>query len=135
MLSHHARSLGTTTLFVAVLLGGLSVAGRTLEADDGSDAALAATLDSIIQMETQGGYWGAVLVARDGKAILSKGYGDADYGDTPNTSKTLFELASCSKACRISISVHSCMLFKAGRSRHRDSLARALGQSAGPRLV
>lgn len=43
-------------------------------------------------------FHGAVLVARDGEVILSKGYGmaDADAG-VPNTSRTRFRLASLTK--------------------------------------
>jgi CubicO group peptidase (beta-lactamase class C family) len=54
-------------------------------------------IDEAVQRTTGGGLWGAVLVAKDGKVILSKAYGFADYGDTPNKPETLFEIASASK--------------------------------------
>jgi CubicO group peptidase (beta-lactamase class C family) len=42
-------------------------------------------------------FWGAVLVARQGKVVLAKGYGFQDYKETPNTPVSLFEIASTSK--------------------------------------
>jgi CubicO group peptidase (beta-lactamase class C family) len=43
-------------------------------------------------------FQGAVLVARDGRVILSKGYGDADAaGGIPNSVQTRFRLASVTK--------------------------------------
>ena len=43
-------------------------------------------------------FCGSVLVAKDGKILLSKGYGFANYSDNiPNTSTTKFKLASVSK--------------------------------------
>ncbi len=56
-----------------------------------------AAIDAAVQRKTGGGFWGAVLVAKGGEVLLSKGYGFADYGSTPNTPRTLFELASVSK--------------------------------------
>jgi CubicO group peptidase (beta-lactamase class C family) len=45
-----------------------------------------------------GWFQGAILVARDGKIIVSKGYGLADAGHgTPNTAQTRFRLASITK--------------------------------------
>ncbi len=44
------------------------------------------------------GFSGAILVARNGKVLLSKGYGMANYElDVPNTPKTKFQIASVSK--------------------------------------
>jgi CubicO group peptidase (beta-lactamase class C family) len=54
-------------------------------------------LDEAVQRTTGGGFWGTVLVARGGETLLAKGYGFADYGATPNTPRTLFEIASASK--------------------------------------
>ncbi|MCH8921734.1 MAG: tandem-95 repeat protein, partial [Planctomycetes bacterium] len=48
-------------------------------------------------VEDGGSDTGAVAVAVKGKTILAKGYGFADYADTPNSSTTLFEIASTSK--------------------------------------
>jgi CubicO group peptidase (beta-lactamase class C family) len=54
-------------------------------------------LDEAVQRTTGGGFWGAVLVAREGEVLLAKGYGFADYATTPNRPDTLFETASASK--------------------------------------
>jgi CubicO group peptidase (beta-lactamase class C family) len=44
-------------------------------------------------------FTGSILVAKDGRPIISKGYGMADYElDVPNTPATVFRLASLSKA-------------------------------------
>lgn len=44
------------------------------------------------------GFSGAILVARDGKVLVSKGYGMADVeNDVPNTPETRFRLASLTK--------------------------------------
>jgi len=56
-----------------------------------------AAIDRAIQRSTGGGFWGCVLVARDGKLVLAKGYGFADYQGLPNTPDTLFEIASTTK--------------------------------------
>lgn len=43
-------------------------------------------------------FTGAILVARDGKPIISKGYGLANVEfEAPNTPKTVFRLASLTK--------------------------------------
>ena len=54
-------------------------------------------LDRAVQTTSGGGLWGAVLVAKEGKVLLAKGYGYADYGSRPNTPASLFEIASVSK--------------------------------------
>jgi CubicO group peptidase (beta-lactamase class C family) len=54
-------------------------------------------LDRAVLRSTSGGFWGAVLVAREGEILLAKGYGYADYRERPNTPRTLFEIASTSK--------------------------------------
>ncbi|MDP6408272.1 MAG: serine hydrolase domain-containing protein [Planctomycetota bacterium] len=51
-------------------------------------------------------FWGAVLVARKDEILLAKGYGFADYEDTPNTPRTLFELASASKQVAAAAILH-----------------------------
>jgi CubicO group peptidase (beta-lactamase class C family) len=79
------RFLATAALAVLVL-GGAALA------DD-----LGGKIDEAVQRETGGGFWGAILVARGGETLLAKGYGFADYADTPNTPRTLFEIASASK--------------------------------------
>ncbi len=54
-------------------------------------------LDGLLQRATGGGFWGAALVAIDGKVVLAKGYGNADYGSLPNRAQTCHEIASASK--------------------------------------
>lgn len=77
----------------------LICACSVLLADDGTvvEGDLGKKLDRIVEESSPDGVWGAVLVARGGKVILAKGYGAADYDKTPNTPRTLFELASASK--------------------------------------
>jgi len=47
--------------------------------------------------ETVKDFWGAVLVASDGKILLARGYGFADGKRRPNTANTLFDIGSASK--------------------------------------
>ncbi|MEK7466080.1 MAG: serine hydrolase domain-containing protein [Planctomycetota bacterium] len=54
-------------------------------------------LDAAVQADPEKPFWGAVLVAKDGKVLLAKGYGEADYKKAPITPRTLFEIASASK--------------------------------------
>jgi CubicO group peptidase (beta-lactamase class C family) len=61
------------------------------------DGQLGKDLDRAVQRASAGGFWGTVLVAREGKPLLLKGYGNADYAQTPNGPRTLFEIASASK--------------------------------------
>lgn len=77
----------------------LVAAATPVAAQDGAvvKGELGKKLDRVVQTTTQGGYWGAVLVARKGEVLLSKGYGFADYGTRPNTPRSLFEIASASK--------------------------------------
>jgi CubicO group peptidase (beta-lactamase class C family) len=56
-------------------------------------------INQYMQAQTDLGWFsGAILVAKDGKIILSKGYGMANYElDVPNTTSAKFKLASISK--------------------------------------
>lgn len=56
-----------------------------------------AELDRAVQRATQGGFWGVVLVARDGEVVFEKAYGFSDYAETPMTPDSRFEIASTSK--------------------------------------
>lgn len=84
------------------------------------DGDVAKAIDSAIQRSTGGGFWGAVLVAKDGKVILAKGYGNADYGTRPNTPSTLFEIASTSKQFTAAAVLK---LVMEGRIKLTDSIA------------
>ncbi len=64
-----------------------------------TDVQKTAKIDSLLQIFTNKNmFCGSVLVAKDGKTLLSKGYGMANYSDNiPNTNLTKFKLASVSK--------------------------------------
>ena len=64
-----------------------------------TDKQKAAKIDSLLQVFTNKNmFCGAVLVAKDGKVLVNKGYGMANFNyDIPNTSSTKFKLASVSK--------------------------------------
>ncbi len=63
-------------------------------------------LDAAVGEAGGADFWGSVLVAREGKILLAKGYAFADYGKTPNTPRTLFELASASKQVTAAAILH-----------------------------
>lgn len=52
------------------------------------------------------GFWGSVLVARDGEILFAKGYGMADFEERPCTPLTLYELASVSKQVTATAILH-----------------------------
>jgi CubicO group peptidase (beta-lactamase class C family) len=54
-------------------------------------------LDQVASAWAGGRFWGAVLVEREGRVLLAKGYGMADFASEPNTADTLFDVASVSK--------------------------------------
>jgi CubicO group peptidase (beta-lactamase class C family) len=92
---------GSQVAILAAMAAGLASFSFGAPAKD-SDAPVVAgelgrRLDEAVQRTTAGGFWGVVLVARGGETLLAKGYGFADYGATPNTPRTLFEIASASK--------------------------------------
>jgi CubicO group peptidase (beta-lactamase class C family) len=64
-----------------------------------SNQELTARVDEYLNgLVKQDRFSGAVLLARDGKVLLSKGYGMANFEDeTPNTSQTKFRLGSITK--------------------------------------
>jgi CubicO group peptidase (beta-lactamase class C family) len=66
---------------------------------DTANQSPAAELDKYMEAATGSGlFMGAILVARDGKVLLSKGYGMASLEyDIPNTPQSRFNLASVSK--------------------------------------
>lgn len=57
------------------------------------DEAVARELEKAVPAD----FWGVVLVAKDGRPLLHKAWGKADYVNIPNTVDTLFEIASSSK--------------------------------------
>lgn len=54
-------------------------------------------LDEAVVRSGGADFWGSVLVAREGRVVLAKSWGLADYRKAPNTPSTLFEIASASK--------------------------------------
>jgi CubicO group peptidase (beta-lactamase class C family)/mannose-6-phosphate isomerase-like protein (cupin superfamily) len=61
------------------------------------DGSLGQRLDAAVQAQDAKPFWGAILVARDGKIVLAKGYGLADLKAIPNTPQMLFDIGSASK--------------------------------------
>src|SRR5215203_4845853 len=60
---------------------------------------LGATLDEYLRRATANGFSGAILVAKDGKMVLRKGYGWADKNNKiPITAETIFDIGSHVKA-------------------------------------
>jgi CubicO group peptidase (beta-lactamase class C family) len=64
-----------------------------------ADPKLVAAVEAAVRTAGKGEFWGTVLVAKEGKVLLAKGYGFADYEKEkrPNAPDTLFEIASASK--------------------------------------
>ena len=87
------------TRFGWILVLVLWAAHPALAKDNGTvvAGALGERLDMAVESLPGDEFWGAVLVARGGEVLLAKGYGMADYKETPNTPQTLFEIASASK--------------------------------------
>jgi CubicO group peptidase (beta-lactamase class C family) len=85
----HTKASRLLLLLALLLLGAMTAA-----AQDG-----AAKLDEYLSAATKlGRFSGSVLVARDGKVILSKGYGLASAElEVPNTPQTKFRLGSITK--------------------------------------
>ncbi|MCK4819557.1 serine hydrolase, partial [bacterium] len=55
-------------------------------------------IDRYMNRTTSNGFSGAVLIAKDGKIILSRGYGLANRNkNIPNNSKTIFPFGSITK--------------------------------------
>lgn len=77
---------------LAIVLIGFLLLPRTL-------FGLAGKLDKYVKSYVEiGRFSGSVLVAKEGKILLSKGYGMANYEhDVPNTSQTKFRLGSLTK--------------------------------------
>ena len=90
-------------LFLVVLIPSLALtagvtssnAETTVEIVEGD---LAKKLDKYLTRITPFGFSGALLVAKDGKVILNKGYGMAIRSkNVPNTSETVFSTGSITK--------------------------------------
>lgn len=84
------RSAAIATVLVAAVLGQKPAPGTVVEGD------LGVRLDALVR-EKASGFWGAVLVAVDGKPVLAKGYGAADRTKTPIGPQSLFDLGGASQ--------------------------------------
>jgi CubicO group peptidase (beta-lactamase class C family) len=63
-----------------------------------SEQALVERIDNYMRSGVETGYAGTLLVARDGRIILNKGYGLADQeAGIPNTPETIFDIGSNTK--------------------------------------
>lgn len=88
--------------FVAViglLLLAFQAFAPALNSKSRSDREIAGEIDKYMAAAVEHErFIGSILVARDGKPIVNKGYGMANYElDAPNTPKTVFRLASVTK--------------------------------------
>ena len=65
---------------------------------DFSDQAIATKIDNYMMSGVENGYAGTLLVARNGRVILNKGYGFADKeNNVANTPNTIFDIGSNTK--------------------------------------
>ncbi len=89
-----SRLLGLLTVAALSLAVFQSVSAQRL-----SDTQIASEIDKYMKAAVEHErFTGSILVARDGKPILSRGYGLANIEhDIPNTPKTVFRLASVTK--------------------------------------
>ncbi len=88
----------SATLLPVLLLAFLPASLAVAAEDEVVVGEVGRMLDDAVTRGGRGAFWGAVLVAKDGKVLLAKGYGSADYAERPNTANTLFEIASTSKS-------------------------------------
>lgn len=90
---------GCTTSSPSAATGGQSTAASTPVALSPADAAVSERLDEYVTaLADAGRFSGAVLVARGGTVLLSKGYGMANYEfSVPNSPQTVFPIGSNTK--------------------------------------
>jgi CubicO group peptidase (beta-lactamase class C family) len=110
----------------------LPLAARAQDlAADRVDGPVGARIDSLLARYAAFGFEGAVLVARDGRVVLVKGYGLADHGrQIPNSAGTLFEMNSITKTFTGAAILR---LEADGKLHTTDSLFRFLGPLDGPK--
>ena len=90
-----------------------------------AEGALGARLDAQLQRFAEYGFWGTVLVAREGKIALLKGYGFADARrGVRNTPATRFEMNSITKTFTGAAILR---LYAEGRLAPGDPVERLLG--------
>jgi CubicO group peptidase (beta-lactamase class C family) len=92
------RFLLIISLFVHIIITAVNSPGSALASKETVEGELAKKLDLYLTRITPFGFSGALLVAKDGKVILNKGYGMAiRSGNVPNTSETVFSTGSVTK--------------------------------------
>jgi CubicO group peptidase (beta-lactamase class C family) len=100
-------------------------------AADRVDGPVGARVDSLLARYAAYGFEGAVLVAKDGRVVLVKGYGLSDHErNIPNRAGTLFEMNSITKTFTGAAILR---LEADGKLRTTDSLFRFLGPLDGPK--
>jgi len=111
-------------LLLALAIPQAAVPGDSL-ASDRVTGALGARLDTTLARYAQYGFWGSVLVVRDQRIVLLKGYGLADATrGIRNTAATRFEMNSITKTFTGAAILQ---LAAAGRLSPADPVERHLG--------
>jgi CubicO group peptidase (beta-lactamase class C family) len=120
------KSLGYR-LFISIAGWILFAANGLAQTDALEQKSVAPKLDEYMNAMTNSGlFMGAVLVAQDGKVLLSKGYGMANLEyDIPNSSHTKFDIASVSKTFTATLIL---MLQERGRLSVQDSICKYLNE-------
>lgn len=87
------------TFVVLSLLCGSYISGQTTTAKTVSDEQIIAKTNEYMEAAVKvNGFSGSILVARDGKPVVNRGYGMANIElDVPNTPQTVFRLGSVTK--------------------------------------
>ncbi len=92
------RYLGIISLFTFMIMSAMGSSRKALATKNVVDGEVAKKLDLYLTRITPFGFSGALLVVKDGKIILNKGYGLAvRSGHVPNTSETVFSTGSVTK--------------------------------------
>jgi len=110
-----ALLLGVSIL--SPLVGAQRPAAGTIVAGE-----LGKRLDTIV-LDTAPSYWGAVLVAVDGKPVFAKGYGFADRQKIPNGPASLFDLGGATEQLTAIVTLRLCA---EGKLRLDDPVAKHL---------
>lgn len=106
-------------IFVMLLLLVQTGAAQTAAAAPDVSSSVDEFLNSLVKQQR---FSGSILIARDGRVLMSKGYGMANYEwDVPNTPQTLFRLGSVTKQFT---AVAIMMLQEIGKLNVEDSVCK-----------